>query len=199
MSWIVLSVSRSLARSVDRNASSSTASSRSWIRSSATSGRSSQARRSRPPIERHRPVDLVQQRAGRAAVDGFDHFEVAQRGRIDEQAVGAGAKRDLAHVREIRLLRVAQVVDERAGGAHRGRTIVEAESGEALRPQLVEQRSPRRLLIERPCRQRSVTRAFSRTSRDQRRRVVESPSGATISRGCRMASSSASAWRPSAP
>ena len=34
-----------------RNASSSTASSRSWMRSSATSGRSSQARSSRPPID----------------------------------------------------------------------------------------------------------------------------------------------------
>ena len=50
MSCTALSVSRTLARSVVRNANSSTASSRSWIRSIATSGRSSQARSIRPPI-----------------------------------------------------------------------------------------------------------------------------------------------------
>ena len=66
---------------------------------------------------RHRAIDLVQQRSGAAAVGGFDDLEVPQRGRIDEQAVGAGAEGDLADVREVGLLRVAQVVHERAGGA----------------------------------------------------------------------------------
>ena len=45
------SVSRIFARSVLRNANSSTASSRSWIRSIASSGRSSHVRSNRPPIE----------------------------------------------------------------------------------------------------------------------------------------------------
>ena len=49
-SWMPLNASRTLARSVERMASSSTASSRSRMRSSTTSGRSSQARSSRPPI-----------------------------------------------------------------------------------------------------------------------------------------------------
>ena len=98
----------------------------------------------------HRPVDLDQERAGRAAVDGFEDLEIAQRSGIDDQAVGAGAKRDLAHVREISLLRVAKIVDERAGGAHRGRALFEAKPGEALGAELFEQGLPRRLLIKRP-------------------------------------------------
>ena len=82
---------------------------------------------------RHRAVDLVQQRSGAPAVGGVDHLEVAQRRRIDEQAVGAGAERDLTDVGEIGLLRVAQVVDERAGRAHRRGPILEAEPEQALR------------------------------------------------------------------
>ena len=70
---------------------------------------------------RDRAIDLVRAatRRGRRRAD-FDHLEVPQRGRIDDQAVGAGAEGDLADVREIGLLRVAQVLDERAGGADRG-------------------------------------------------------------------------------
>ena len=121
---------------------------------------------------RHRAVDLVQQRSGAAAVGGVDHLEVAERGRIDEEAVGAGAKRNLTDVRKIGLLRVAQVVDERAGRANGGGPILETKPEEALRPQLIEQRSTRRLLIEGP----SGGVGHSRSDSDlghERRRVVE--------------------------
>ena len=53
-------------RSVVRNANSSTASSRSWIRSSDSSGRSSQARSSRPPIDVTVRSISCEQRPGRA-------------------------------------------------------------------------------------------------------------------------------------
>ena len=69
----------------------------------------------------------MQQRSGAAAVGRRDDLEVPERGRIDDHAVGAGAERDVAHVREVGLLRVAQVLDERAGGAGRGGAVVEAE------------------------------------------------------------------------
>ena len=98
----------------------------------------------------HRAIDLVQERSGPAPVGRVEHLEVAQRGRVDEEAIGTGAKRDLADVREIGLLRVAQVVDERAGRPNRGGPILETKPEQALRPQLVEERSPRRLLIEGP-------------------------------------------------
>ncbi len=49
-SWTAFIVSRNFPRSVERKASSSTASRRSRMRSSAQSGRSSQARSKRPPI-----------------------------------------------------------------------------------------------------------------------------------------------------
>ncbi len=139
MSWIVFSVSRTLARSVDRNANSSTASSRSWIRSSESSGRSNQPRMSRPPIDVTVRSISSSSDPVRPPVVASDHLEIAQRGRIDHQAVGAGAERDLAQVREIRLLCLPQVLHERARGADRRRVIVETEGVEAVCFQLVEQ------------------------------------------------------------
>ena len=112
------------------------------MRSSASSGRSSHARSSRPPIAvTVRSISCSSDPVA-AAVGRLEHLEVAQRRRVDEQAVGAGAKRDLADVREVGLLRVAQVLHERAGGADRGRdAILEPEAGEAARLQLLEQRA----------------------------------------------------------
>ena len=92
----------------------------------------------------------MQQRSGPSAVGSFDNFEVAERRRVDEQTLGAGAERDFAHVGEIDFLRVAKIVDQCAGGAHRRRSIVEAEAGQALRPKLLDERAPRRFLIEGP-------------------------------------------------
>ncbi len=115
----------------------------------------------------------MEQRPGPAAVGRLDDLERAQRRRIDDQAVGASAKRDLADVREIGLLRVAQVVHERSGGAHGGRTIVEAEADEALRLKLVEQRAPCRFLLEGPARHLRDARIPAHL-RHERRRVVKS-------------------------
>ena len=57
-----------------------------------------------------------------------------------EQRVGALPVGDGAHVREVDLLRVAQVVDERAGGGDGGRWPLEAEALEPAGAQLIEQR-----------------------------------------------------------
>jgi hypothetical protein len=131
MSWTIFSVSRTFARSVPRNANSSTASSRSWIRSSAVSGRSSRAKQA-PAHRCDRPVDLVQQRSAPAALDGFDHLEVAEGGRIDDEAICAGAKRDVPDVREIDFLCVPQVLNERARGPGRRRMILEPKASKTL-------------------------------------------------------------------
>ena len=99
------------------------------MRSSETSGRSSHERSRRPAIDGHRAIDLVEQRAVAAAVHRFDDFEVLQRDRIDQQAVGRRLVGDAADVREIGFLRVAQIVEQGAGGAtprtrvRRGRTL----------------------------------------------------------------------------
>ena len=92
-----------------------------------------------------RAIELVEQRARAAALGSLEDLEMLQRRRIDQQRVGALAVGDRAHVREIDLLRLAQVVDERAGGGDGGRMAVEAEALEAAGAQLIEQRPPRRL------------------------------------------------------
>ena len=92
-------------------------------------------------------------------------------GSID-QAVGAAAERDLADVSEIRLLRVAQVLHERAGGADGGRAIAQPEPVQRLGPHLRQQRASRGLELERP----SIGRGHPRLEPqlfDQRGDVVE--------------------------
>ena len=109
------------------------------------------------PIERHqrpkqpgaeqapahrgdRPIDLVEQRSSTAAVSCVDDLEIPERGRIDDHAVGGGPKRNLADVREVRLLGVAQVLHQRAGRAGGGGAIVEPEPVQRLRLHLGQQR-----------------------------------------------------------
>jgi hypothetical protein len=75
-------------------------------------------------------------------------------------------------VRQVRLLRVAQVLHERAGGRDRRRTVVEPEAVQRLRVQLAEQRAPRRLVLERPGLRGREPRVVRRPG-DQRRRLVE--------------------------
>ena len=115
-SCTALIASRNLPRSVVRNASSSTASSRSRIGSSATSGRSSHDAQQPAADRRDGAIELVEQRSGASAFGAFDDLEMLERGRIDEQRVGALPVGDRADVREIGFLRAAQVVNERAGG-----------------------------------------------------------------------------------
>ena len=101
-----------------RKANSSTASRRSWMRSSATSGRSSQ-RAQQARAHRRSASDRARDSSdpSRPPSAPSSDLEVAERHRIDEQAVAALAPADGADVREIDLLRVAQVLDQRAGGA----------------------------------------------------------------------------------
>ena len=113
--------------------------------------RPQQPRAQEPPAHRrHRAIDFVQERSRAPAVGRVDDLEVAERSRVDEETVGAGAKGDLADVGEIGLLRVAQVVDEGARGANRSWPILEAKPEQALRAQLLEQGPARRFLVERP-------------------------------------------------
>ena len=77
------------------------------------------------------PCDRSRGAASRRAppLRGLDHLEVAQRGRIDR----AGSRRRcgsaiVADVREVGLLRLAQVLDQRAGRADRRRGCARARS-----------------------------------------------------------------------
>ena len=110
-------------------------------------------------------------------------------------------------MREVGLLRAAQVVDERAGRADRRRVPIEAEPFEAAGVQLFEQRPARRLAIERPGVDAGDRQAGRRDRRPASGHLAsgsgcvddrESP-GTMISRGRSTASSSASVCRPPAP
>ena len=97
-----------------------------------------------------RAIEHAQQRPVAAAFRAFDHFEMLVGRRIDQQAVGALAIADGADVREVDLLRIAQVLDERAGGADGGRVRRRARSRAGRRLQLLEQRALRAVEAERP-------------------------------------------------
>ena len=99
---------------------------------------------------RDRPIDLVEQRALAAAIHRLDDFQMLQRDRVDEQAVGRRLVGNAADVREVGFLRVAQIVEQRACGRHGGRVSVEPEAFEPVRAELVDERAPRRFVLERP-------------------------------------------------
>ena len=84
-------------------------------------------------------------------------------------------------MREVGFLCVAQVVQEGAGGRGGGWVCIQAESFEAVGPELIEQRAPSCLVFECPrldARDRQTVRAPSRRIAFRSR-----PVGATISRG----------------
>ena len=96
--------------------------------------RPQQPRPQQPPAHRgDGAIDLVQQRAIPMAFHRFDHLEMPERDGIDEQAVGGCFERHGAHVRQIRPLRVAQIVEQRARGRHRRRVRIQAEPFETAR------------------------------------------------------------------
>ena len=80
-SWTAFSASRNFARSMLRKASSSTASRRSRMGSSATSGRRSHDRRSRPPIGVTVASSSSSSDPARPPSRAFDDLEVLERGR----------------------------------------------------------------------------------------------------------------------
>ena len=86
------------------------------------------------------PIEHRQQRSVAAAFRAFENLEVPERHRIDEQAVLPLAPADGPDVGEVDLLRIAQIFDQRPGGADRGRVAVEAEGVQAAGPQLIAQR-----------------------------------------------------------
>ena len=73
-----------------------------------------------------------------------------QRDRIDEQALGDGLIGDRAHMREVGLLRVAQVGNQAARRLDGGDAAIETEAVEPVRLELIEQRSARRFGLEAP-------------------------------------------------
>ena len=73
-----------------------------------------------------------------------------ERRRIDQQAVGHLPQADRPDVREVGLLRVAQVAHQRAAGAHRGLPPLEAKALEPADAQLVEQGLARGFELEVP-------------------------------------------------
>ncbi len=116
-----------------------------------------------------RAIELVEQRAVAAALRSLEDLEVLERRRIDEERVGALAVRDGADVREVGLLRLAQVVDERAGRGDGRRPALEAEALQAAGAQLIEQRAARRFVVERP----AVDRRDRQAGVDERRARLE--------------------------
>ena len=99
---------------------------------------------------RHRRIDLPEQRSVAAALGSFQHLEMLQRRRIDEQRIRALPEGNRPDVRQVDLLRAAEMVDERACGRDGGVVAVETESSEAAGAELIEQRSSRGLHVERP-------------------------------------------------
>ena len=78
--------------------------------------RTKQPRAQLPAADRrHRAIQLGQQRALASALGSLEDLEMFERRGIDEQRVGPLPERDPGHVREVDLLRVSQVVNERAG------------------------------------------------------------------------------------
>ena len=118
-SWIALNASRTLPRSVacDGEALRPRRADRGCARAT-TSGRSSHARSSRPPIGGDGPIDLVQERAlaGRRPSDSTTSRCSSVVGSISRLS-GALLEPDGADVGELGLLRVAQVAHQRAGRA----------------------------------------------------------------------------------
>ena len=113
-SCTALNVSRSLPRSVVRNAISSTASSRSRIARARPAGAAATRAAAAPPIAVVGAIDLIEQRAlpGRPRSTSTTSRCASVVGSMSRQSA-APCSRDGAHVREVRLLRVAQVAHER--------------------------------------------------------------------------------------
>ena len=80
---------------------------------------------------RHRAIQFVEQRTVTVAFRALDDFEMLERGRIDQQGVGALPIGDRADVREVDFLRAAEVMHERAGRGDGGRMALESEAVEA--------------------------------------------------------------------
>jgi hypothetical protein len=94
-----------------------------------------------PPAHgRARAIDLVEERPLHAPFAAADHFEMAERDRVDDEALGGGAIHHRAHVRQVGFLRVAQIVRQRTGGHGGGMMTVEAEPFEAVCVELPQQR-----------------------------------------------------------
>ena len=99
---------------------------------------------------RHGAVDFMEQRTVPSAFERFHHFEMFQCDRINQEVVGGRFVCDAADVRELGFLRVAQVVEQRPSRTHCSGMGFEAETLEAVRAELIEQRPPRRFALERP-------------------------------------------------
>ena len=138
------------------------------------SGRSSHARSSRPPIgvivrsiscssDPVRPPSAASITSRFLSVVGSTSRQSAPR-----------AERDVADVREVGLLRVAQALHERAGGADGGADGRRARSpGASARLQLAEQRAARRLALERPAARPASARASMRDAVSSAAAVLE--------------------------
>ena len=154
------------------------------MRSSATSGRSSQARSRRLPIDVMRPIELVSSEPSRppsepSRISRCFSVVGSMSSPSARCAVGDGAD-----VGEVGLLRVAQVLDQRAGGRDGGGMAVEAEAFEAAGAQLIEQRRGAPIELERPVVERRDGETAARDRRQQRRGAgVDAPRGTMTSRG----------------
>ncbi len=119
-------------------------------------------------------------------------FQVAAGGGIEHQRLAALLDLQRADVRHGRLLRVAHVLQQRAGGADRQRQLVGAEALQIERAELVGEQARGARELEVPGRPRAQRRARAR----QRTRC-RAASAISSSAGFSRSSSAASAGRPS--
>ena len=168
------------------------------MRSSATSGRSSQARSRRPPIGVTVRSISCEQRSLAAALHRLDDLEVLQRDRIDQQAsADVLAAAIAADVREVGLLGVAQVArPARRRRRPRPGAAFEAEPVEAADAQLVEQRAAAPLSSSKSSRRRAVTGSRAAAISGSARRHVVAGGDDNLARPEHARSRRRSACRP---
>ena len=121
------------------------------------------------PHRGRRAVDLAQQRPVAAAVRGGNDLQVPQRGGVDQHVVGPRAEVDAPHVRQVHLLGVPQVLDQRAGRGGGRRVAGELGTIERGGAKLVAQRLARMLHAEHP----GVERRDRQVERRKLREYVE--------------------------
>ena len=134
--------------------SSATASSRASIAATSVSGLASQSASSRAPIGvTVRSIDAQQRALAAAVADRARDLQAAARGLVDLQRLAAAIRHQPVDVVERRLLRLAQIVEHRAGGPQGRATslVVEAEAFERGVPKvLVRASSTAAVQAERP-------------------------------------------------
>ena len=145
------------------------------------SGRFSQRRSWREPIAVTHWSMHREQRRVRVARQAAIELEIAARGGVDDQRIGALFDGQRADVRHGGLLRVAHILQQRAGGADGERQLIRAEALQIERAELIREQARRARQLEVPGRARAQRGAGARDVvrlARSRRRAARRASGA---------------------